>query len=140
MATFQEFYKTCNGGLDGFTQEQLAEYVVRRTEESQMIFEDSMPSIKLECLDNQIREYCIPTSLFASPGTEPYAWGAIGLAGCTLMTMIKEPSANDISSGEIYMAHYDLFKYQDLTDRTFLRHLFIGIVFTPSSATQICKN
>lgn len=33
----------------------------------------------------------------------------------------------------------DLFKYQDLTNRTFLRHLFIGIVLTPSSATHMQK-
>lgn len=92
--------------LVGFTQELLAEYVTRRTAESEMIFEASMPSIKLECLDDTIREYCIPTSRFASPGNEPFAWGAIELAGCTLMTMIKELGTNDISLGGIYMADY----------------------------------
>lgn len=90
----------------GFTQELLAEYVTRRTAESEMIFEASMPSMKLKCLNNKIREYCIPTSCFASPSNKVFAWNAIGLAGCTLMTMIKEPSANDISLGGIYIADY----------------------------------
>lgn len=71
-----------------------------------MIFDFNTPPIGLVCLDKQIGEFYIPTSRFANPGTEPFAWGAIGQVNCVLMTMVKEPSQNDPSSGGVYMANY----------------------------------
>lgn len=70
-----------------------------------MIYESDTPSIELECLDNRVREYCIPTSRIAKPGTEPIVLGSIGLVGFTLMVIIKEPNENDPSPCGIYMDH-----------------------------------
>lgn len=66
------------GDLSEFDQEAFAQYMLERTPKAEMIYEYDTPSIELECLDNPIRDYCIPTSRFAKPGTEPFAWGPQG--------------------------------------------------------------
>ncbi len=80
-------------------------YVVTRTPQATSIFDDNTPAIELVGTDKNIRPYNIPTSLFREPGDQPFAWSAIGLVGCTLLTMVKERTEADQSSG-LYMAHY----------------------------------
>ena len=50
------------------------------------------------------KPYGIPTSKFANPGTERFAWGTIGLVGCTIYTTVKQPTAQDPVPA-VYFAH-----------------------------------
>jgi hypothetical protein len=46
----------------------------------------------------------IPTSFFETPGDQAFAWGTIGLIGCTAFTVVKTPTEEDPESG-VYVAH-----------------------------------
>jgi hypothetical protein len=46
----------------------------------------------------------IPTSKFANPSNERFAWGTIGLVGCTVYAVVKTPTAQDPTPA-VYFAH-----------------------------------
>ena len=56
----------------------------------------------------EYKPYAIPTSFFqqldanSQPGA--FAWGTIGLVGCSLVVIVKEPTPADPTGG-VYMAH-----------------------------------
>ena len=46
----------------------------------------------------------MPTSFFRQPGDEAFAWGTVGLVGCTMFALVKTPTDEDRSAG-VYMGH-----------------------------------
>jgi hypothetical protein len=54
--------------------------------------------------DGEYVPYGIPTSFFEQPGNEAFAYGTIGLVGCSLFIIIKTPTLQDTRSG-VYIAH-----------------------------------
>ena len=54
--------------------------------------------------DGESKAYGIPTSHFQQPGDDAFAWGTVGLVGCTMMIIVKTPTPQDMRSG-VYMAH-----------------------------------
>jgi hypothetical protein len=50
------------------------------------------------------RDYGIPTSFFETPGNNAFAYGTIGLVGCSAFTVVKTPTPASPNLG-FYMAH-----------------------------------
>lgn len=48
--------------------------------------------------------YGIPTSFFSKPGNDAFAWGTVGLVGCSIFVIVKTPTPEDERAG-VYMAH-----------------------------------
>lgn len=90
------------------TREELEQWIARRVQydgDVEMIFDsDRDGSIRLIDDHRSIQEYPVPTALFKEPGNTPFAWGSIGLTGCTMMVIVKEPSGEN--KGGVYMGHY----------------------------------
>lgn len=70
-------------------------------------FNDLTQWIDLKVLystEGEVKPYGIPTSFFRQPDNEAFAWGTIGLVGCTMYIVIKLPTLQDPTPG-VYMAH-----------------------------------
>jgi hypothetical protein len=52
----------------------------------------------------ETKAYAIPTSFFENPGDDAFAWGTIGLVGCSVYVVVKEPTSQDPISA-VYFAH-----------------------------------
>ncbi|KAF2737495.1 hypothetical protein EJ04DRAFT_119173 [Polyplosphaeria fusca] len=94
------------------TREQLGEWITERVQydnDVKLIWDgdDEKQYIQMELLDGRGATYPIPTSFWIEPGNKEFAWGTIGLVGCSLMTAVKDikKDSEDKTTG-VYMAHY----------------------------------
>jgi hypothetical protein len=103
-----------NDDLRTKTQQELGDWMMQRmprggAPDVQMLWDenDSGQMIDLKApkpMERWVKPLAIPTSLFQQPGNDAFAWGTIGLVGCTMYIIVKEPTQQDPSSG-VYMAH-----------------------------------
>lgn len=105
-----------NDDLRTKTQQQLNDWIMQRLPDPRttgtdvtMLWNQRDPGqwIDLKTYrgrNGEYKPYGIPTSLFQQPGNDAFAWGTIGLIGCSMYIIIKTPTSQDTRSG-VYMAH-----------------------------------
>jgi hypothetical protein len=99
------------------TQQQLATWIMQRLPDPtihgmdngvQMLWDQNSPGqwIDLKVYRAKLTQkaYGIPTSFFAEPGNEAFAWGTIGLVGCSVYTVVKPYTPEDPNPA-VYIAH-----------------------------------
>jgi hypothetical protein len=96
-------------GLQGQSRSVLSDWISTRVVEGnniELIFSRERDgAIRLKDDQGYTRNFGIPTAFFTDDfGDSPIAWGNIGLVGCTLLFLIKEPTPRDPTTA-MYMAH-----------------------------------
>lgn len=101
---------TGNDDLRRKTRQELGQWITQRIQygnDVKLIWDsnDDKQYIQLTDLFDREQTYPIPTAFWEQPGNQAFAWGTIGLVGCSLMTAVKVPKENDDTIG-VYMGHY----------------------------------